>query len=442
MRDADHNQPPQNLVAEQSVLGCMLLDNRCVDAVRTVLNKSGQFYGSAHQTISEAIFAVIESGKAADILTVAEELDRRQQLAEIGGAQYLMELLESTPHAAHHQHYAEIVRDRWLDRGVIGIGTDLIREQHDGSKERSAIIADAEQRLHSLMESGVVAGPRAISDVVLDWVTERASGRVSQQYIPTGYLRWDQLTGGVPAGRVTTLAARTSHGKTSLLQGVGLRMAEVGVPVAIFSYEMSASELMGRFVSVLSRLPLEIVQRLQLTGADAHAVTVAADRLAALPLLIDDSAPDEASLYAALRVAVRRRGIRVAIIDYMQLIEPTDRRVPREQQVANLSRSLCKLAMTTGLTIITAAQLNREVEKREGKRPRLSDLRESGAIENDSAMVALLSRPNKDADGIDTFDSFGEVQIAKNRGGRTGAFNLTWWPSSAEFRDDEGMEFP
>ncbi|HUQ72644.1 MAG TPA: DnaB-like helicase C-terminal domain-containing protein, partial [Planctomycetaceae bacterium] len=427
MREDTPYLPPQNLVAEQSVLASMMLAVEAILAVAAIL-KPRQFYASAHQLICDVIFALNDAGEPADAVTVAEELSRRQQLAEIGGGQYLAEVLEAVPHAGNAVHYAEIVRQCWRERSLIVAFTDGIRDVRDRSKEWIAITADAEHQLHALMESEVAAGPTPIRDVLVEAMAGMAAGRGTQTTIPTRFARLDQLSGGIPSGRVTVVAGRTSHGKTALVCSIVTRLVNAGVPTMLVSYEQPKLELAARFISIVSRVPLTVIQRGQFSGSDAHAVHEACEHLGTLPLLVDDSCPDEATLSATIRLQVRRSGIQVIVVDYLQLVEARDRKAPREQQVAGVSRALNKLALQTGAAVVLLSQLNRGVEAREIKRPRLSDLRESGAIEQDANQVWLMHRPHKDSDKADEIDDHAVIEIAKNRNGPCGSFHLQWNP--------------
>ncbi|MBI1347222.1 AAA family ATPase [bacterium] len=427
--------PPQNLVAEQSVLGSLFLRNSAVDEVASILSAS-DFYSDKNQRIYSAFIGMWESGqRGIDAVTIAEQLNRLGQLDEIGGVPYLMEINEAVPNAGSAKYYANIVRNKARQRAAINVLTDslesLYSPQPDDEIDRT--LAKVETGLHRVIESAQRNEPQPTSVLAVDLLAQMTTDRSSQRFIKTGYAGIDQTTGGIGPGKVVVLAARTSHGKTAFVCSLALRLARAGNPCLIASYEQNWDEILYRLIAIESRVQLKSVEVGGTAPDERYAIAEGCNAVGLMPLFIDDSQPDELALVTMLRLAARKHGIKVAVIDYLQLVEPRDRRVIREQQVTGVSRSLKKIALEAGICVLVLSQLNRGVEHRDDKRPRLADLRESGAIEQDADQVWLLHRPSKDVPG--EYDDHGELIIAKNRSGPCGLVKLKWNAHLTEFTE-------
>lgn len=435
--DVSDKLPPQNLQAEQSVIGSVLLHNDAIDEIADFLHPT-HFYNEAHQVIFAAILKLHESGRRSDIITVGEELERLKQLEFIGGPRYLLEILETVPHAAHVKYYAEIVRDKYIQRSLTNVCTEVLRECYHGTTETSEVLTLAERGIFQILEQQEVGAKLALEDILVDAmarITDRERNEGSISGLSTGFTDLDKQTNGFQPSELVILAARPSMGKTAFVCNIAEYVAGAGeTGVLIFSLEQSKLELAERFLCIRSRLDGHKLRKGRLEDFERHNLLVAAQELGSLQLFIDDFPGRTVGQISAIcRRLKRRNNIGLVIIDYLQLIEPEDKRASREQQIAQTTRRLKGIAKENGLPLIALSQLNRGVELREDKRPRLADLRESGAIEQDADIVMFLHRP----DAYDKEDRPGlaEVIVAKHRSGPTGIVNLEWRRESMRFED-------
>lgn len=421
--------PPQNLDAERGVLGSVLLLNEAIDEVGEVL-KAEHFYSDSHQKIYSAIRDLYENNvKGIDGVTLANELVRRGELEEIGGAAYLGEILDAVPHAAHVRYYSDIVREKYLQRSLIYACTEILSDSYDLSTDIEDLLQSAERKVFGIVEQQVGAGNIAIGDILMDAfdrIEERLSNEGEVSGVTTGFADLDGQTTGFQPTELIILAARPSMGKTAFVCNVAeaiARQSEKGV--LLFSLEQSNLELAERFLCITSRVNGHDLRAGNLTAEQRDQLMIGSDELSRLPLFIDDKPGRTMAQIAALSRRLHRKSpLGIIIIDYLQLVEPDDKGTPREQQIASISRRLKFLAKELRVPVIALSQLNRGVELREDKRPRLADLRESGAIEQDADMVMFLHRP----DAYDPEDRPGEAEIivAKHRSGPTGMVRLTW----------------
>jgi replicative DNA helicase len=442
MADDRLRLPPQNLDAERGVLGSILLMNEAIDEVGESL-KAEHFYSDAHQKIYAAIQQLYEKGvRGIDAITLAEELVRRSQFEDVGGAGYLAQILEAVPHAAHVRYYATIVREKWMQRTLIYACTEILSESYDASDDVEGLLQSAERRIFSILESQGDTGSFAISDILLEAfarIEERQHTAGDVTGITSGFTDLDHQTTGFQPTELIILAARPSMGKTALVCNIAEAVARKSAKsVLLFSLEQSNLELAERFLSITARIDGHALRSGTLSDAQHDAMVRASDDLSRLPLFIDDKPGRTMTQVAAIARRLHRKSpIGVIIIDYLQLIEPDDKGSPREQQIAQISRRLKFLAKELKVPVIALAQLNRGVELREDKRPRLADLRESGAIEQDADMVMFLHRP----DAYDPEDRPGEAEIivAKHRSGPTGLVRLTWRKEFMRFENYSPM---
>lgn len=421
--------PPQNLDAERGVLGSVLLLNEAIDEVGETLRPE-HFYSDAHQKIYAAIQRLYEEGvRGIDAITLAEELIRRNDFEAAGGADYLREILESVPHAAHVRYYAGIVREKWMLRTLIYSCTEILSESYGTTENVDELLQSAERRIFGIMEQLENTGNIAIGDILIE-AFNRIDERMMQvgdvTGITTGFADLDRQTTGLQATELIILAARPSMGKTALVCNIAdavARRSKKGV--LLFSLEQSSLELAERFLAISAKINGHDLRSGNLSDSQRDLLYQASDELSRLPLFIDDKPGRTMTQIAAIaRRQHRKSPLGVIMIDYLQLIEPDEKNVPREQQIAQISRRLKFLAKELRVPVIALAQLNRGVELREDKRPRLADLRESGSIEQDADMVMFLHRP----DAYDPEDRPGEAEIivAKHRSGPTGIVRLTW----------------
>jgi replicative DNA helicase len=417
--------PPQNLEAELSVIGCALLDCRLLDQLGPEL-RAEDFYREPHQILWREMLSLREGGKPVDYLILQEHLDRRGLLARVGGADFVVETTAIPPSVANGAHYGGIVIELAKVRRLIealGLGLETC---YSGRFDRPAdeLIADVEGKILGATRSGGVASVHEASKVVDDALAVigvRETGHVSG--LSTGLLEIDELLGGLGAGQLFILAARPGFGKTSLAIQIATHAAlDVGKSVLFVSLEMSGQELGERILTVRARIPGTSIRNGRgLSDGDWSEMGLVRHELDSSRLAIDDAAKRSVSEIGS--IARQRRslhGLDLIVIDYLQLLSPAaTRNSNRQEQVAQISRELKVLAKDCRVPVLALSQLSREVEKRDDQRPRLSDLRESGAIEQDADVVLFLHHDKK---GIEP----SELIVAKNRSGPTGFARLNY----------------
>lgn len=421
--------PPQNLDAERGVLGSILLLNEAIDEIGESL-RADHFYHDAHHKLYAAIHDLYENNiRGIDPVTLAEELERRGELEEIGGAAYIIQILESVPHAAHVRYYAGIVREKWMQRTLITACTDILSDCYEPQGSVDDLLQTAERRVFSIVEQQEDTANVAIGDILMeafDRIDERMSKDGAVAGITTGFSDLDMQTTGLQPTELIILAARPSMGKTAFVCNIAEAVARIAQKgVMLFSLEQSNLELAERFLCITAKVNGHDLRTGNLSDEQRDQLAAASDELHNLPLFIDDKPARTMSQIAAIsRRQHRKSPLGVIIIDYLQLVEPEEKHIPREQQIASISRRLKFLAKELRVPVIALSQLNRGVELREDKRPRLADLRESGSIEQDADKVMFLHRP----DAYDPNDRPGEAEvvIAKHRSGPTGIVKLTW----------------
>ncbi len=436
--------PPQDLEAEQSVLGSILATNNVIDDVLQHIQHD-HFYSDAHQRMFRAIHEMYESGtRGIDAITLAHELEKRGELETIGGPSYILRVMEAVPHAGHAEYYAKIVRDKSLQRKLITACTDSLREAYHGTKDAEEMVAEAEQKIYQIAEEQSAVERMGIGDILtetFDRIFQRMDQEGSISGIPTGFHGLDDVTSGFQRSELLILAARPSMGKTALVCNLGLSVAKAGHGVLLFSLEQSRLELAERLLSIHAKVDGHKLRQGELDEIEQHSLMEAAHEMREFNLHIDDVAGRTMSQIAAIsRRLKRRHGLGLIVIDYLQLIEPEDKYVPREQQISSITRRLKFLAKDLDVPVIALAQLNRSLEQREDKRPRLADLRESGAIEQDADIVMFLHRP----EAYDPEDRPGEADliVAKNRHGPIGNVGLVWMKQMMRFADKAPVDVP
>ena len=437
--------PPQDLDAERGVLGSILIFNDVIDDVADVITAT-HFYLDAHQLIYKAIFRLHENGiRGIDAVTVSNELEKKGELESIGGDAYLALILQSVPHAAHAKYYASIVRDKYIQRSLIYACTEILRDAYEDAKETEDILRDAEHSIFQILEQQETTDKIELREILMktfDRINERLEHEGQISGIPTGFTDLDAKINGLHPTELIILAARPAMGKTAFVINIAEGVARLSNRgVLIFSLEQSKLELAERLLCIQGRLDGHKLRKGEMDDEERERLIQASNDLSELPIFIDDfPGRTMAQIGAIARRLKRRSNLGVVIIDYLQLIEPEDKRAPREQQIAQIARRLKFLAKEMEVPVIALSQLNRGVELREDKRPRLADLRESGAIEQDADMVMFLHRP----DAYDPEDQPGlaEIVIAKHRSGPTGIVNLTWKRESMRFVDFSSLAEP
>jgi replicative DNA helicase len=430
--------PPQNIEAEEGVLGSILLDNEVLHDVVSFLSAQ-DFYRSSHQLIYSAIRDLYEQAKAVDAITLPDELVRRDQFNAVGGDEAIAKIIGSVPHAANAVHYAHIVRQKSIARMLIDSANQILRDCYSNNFTAEQLLETAERQVYDIAEDRMKGDTKEIKEIIAE-AMERISVRAEEKHavtgISTGYYELDDMIGGFQPQQLIVLAARPSMGKTALALNICDHVAVVDKKSVLFvSLEMGRLELVERLLCARSRVDGHKLRTgREFDSSDMKLLGNAYNELRSAPMFIDDS-PSRTMLQItanARRVSLRH-GLGLIMIDYIQLVESDESNDSRQEQIAKISRRLKTLARELKVPVIALSQLNRAVENRESKKPRLADLRESGAIEQDADLVLLLHRPEyydpNDQPGIAVVD------VAKNRNGRTGETRLTFLNKLTKFEN-------
>jgi replicative DNA helicase len=439
--------PPHSIEAEQGVLGCVLLSpNDCMgECIEKLRPGHLVFYDLRHQTLFQTLTEMFDQKEPIDLITLQQRLKNRQQIEGVGGLAYLSALPDAVPSAANLQYYLDIILEKYLLRKMVQTCTDVVGRVFDYEGEVDALLDEVERDILRISEARVVGASLTIKELVNHAITKIEQYHQNQGLLTglsTGFVDFDKMTTGLHEGEMIVVAARPSMGKTSLAMNIAEHVAlEVKVPVGVFSLEMTAEQLVLRMLCSRSRVNLRNVRDGFLAERDFPKLTGAAGKLAAAPLFVDDSsALSILQLRAKARRLWQQYGIKLFVVDYLQLLHSNSRRAEnRQQEIAEISGGLKALAKELKVPVLVLSQLNRELEKRgPGERPRLSDLRESGAIEQDADLVGLLYRETKNKDGDEEADAEQDaiavkLFIAKQRNGPTGDVDLTFLKSYTRF---------
>ncbi len=426
--------PPHSIEAERSVLGAILLKSEAIYQVIEVGLEARDFYHSAHQKIFEVLLALSQRGEPVDHLTVTNALKDRQWFDAVGGSSALFALLEETFAVSNVGHYAQIIRTKAQLRRMIDTCSDIVEESFGPVEDVEAFMDDAERRVFAVSDTRSNKTFSSMSELLMGAMTriEELSQRKQEVTgVSTGFRDFDRLTTGLHPGQIVVLAARPGMGKTSwflsALQHAAVRDGKV---VALFSLEMSKEELCFKLISGLARINARNLKQGRLLDRDWQRLGQAADELSKCRIKIDDSGSLTVMDVRARcrRLLAMEKKLDLIVIDYLQLMKgskSSSKETNREQEISGISRGLKELAKELGVPIIVLSQLNRGVENRQDKRPMLSDLRESGAIEQDADMVVFIHREdyyNKETEQ----KGIAEIIIAKNRAGETETVRLGW----------------
>ena len=434
---------PHDAVAEQSLIGALLWNaDRFYDVAEIV--EAPAFYVQRYRHIFEAMTAVVSRGEAIDSVTVGTQLANEHRLDSIGGRDSLTELVEQSPSTAYLDSYARIIQDQYTRRRVQMAGTAIAELSTDGEKDVGQVIDESEKELFTITQHHANSRYKNISETIPDLVQEivtvsEKKGR--HRGIPSGYDKLDDALSGFHQSDLVILAARPSVGKTSLALDIARRSAKKhGTKVGVFSLEMSASQLIERLLSVESQLDAWRMRTGRMKGDDLGVLNTAADRLRSLPIYIDDRpGMSTINIRSTARKMKREHDINLLIVDYLQLVTPHETRNSDSmvQHVTEVSRSLKQIARELSIPVLALSQLSRDVEKRDGK-PRLSDLRDSGSIEQDADVVMFLHR-NKDQmyEGDEDAPIPTDLMIEKHRNGPTGRVSLQFNKKHATFLEPE-----
>jgi len=417
--------PPQDLHAERAILGAILIDNASLGDVLLIV-RDEDFYRSGHQVIFEVISDLFDRGEAIDVVILKDELNRRSKLEKAGGEEYLHDLADAVPTAANAEHYAKIVSDLALRRAVIRENTQAIRAAYEGEMNGRELLDYSESLLFKLDRTAESGDSAHIGEIIPPLFKQIESGEGALKGIRTHFHELDDLTGGLHGSQLIIIAGRPSMGKTTFALNLAEQVGVVEkVPVVVFSLEMPKHQLAINMLCSNARVNSHSLRRAQVQPEEWPKLVAAAGRLSEAPIFIDDTpALSVLGLRAKVRRLKARHDIGLVIIDYLQLMEST-KAENRQQEISTISRSLKGLARELEIPVIAISQLNRSVDSREDRRPRMSDLRESGAIEQDADLILFLYRdeyydPREDNQGI------AEAIIRKQRNGPTGTVKLTF----------------
>ena len=440
-----HRPPPHSVEAEQGVLGSMLISPR--DAIAEVVEKitADYFYVPAHQTIFNALVDLWNVGQGIDLITFTQVLRDRNLLESVGGAAAVTNLFTFVPTAANVGYYIEIVRDKYILRSIIAAGTESVRRAYEEQDEVGNLLDEVEQRIFAVGEDRFKGQMLSMKDQVMEAIEsieklyERKGGITG---VSTGFIEFDRMTSGMHPSEMIVIAARPSMGKTALAMNIAEHVAiNEKLPVGVFSLEMSSQQLVQRLLCSRARVNLQKVRDGFLGERDFPSLTAAASKLAEAKIFIDDTASlSILELRAKARRLKAQQDVQLIIIDYLQLLRSTSRRAQdnRQLEISEISAGLKGLAKELKIPVIVVAQLNRQPEQRSGGKPRLSDLRESGSIEQDADLVGLLVRPEmyeEDEEARQEKSGEAELIIAKQRNGPVGEIPLTFLKEFTRFED-------
>ena len=441
MRDEHGGRPLSSPEAEQSVIGALLLNNQTLDLIDDVL-VDRDFAIHAHRLTIRAIQRLIRSGRPADVMTVAAELETDGDLDAVGGLSYLGEILMAVPTSANIAHYAATVRDKSLLRQAIAAAQTVVEGAVNPTGLSGTDVVDrAQAAFGAIGEQASDENSHEIKDLLFESVQDMEAAQLrggALAGVSTGLVDLDARTGGLQDGDLVIIAGRPSMGKTSLAMGVAIHAAtNLGEPVAVFSLEMSAKQLTTRAIANVARVEFNRLRDGKLEEGDWERVMTATGRLGEAPLFIDDSAGlTVEKIRARSRRIKKKHGLGLIVIDYLQLMSSSTAGENRQAEVSEISRGLKSLARELHVPCVTLAQLNRKCEERGDKRPLMSDLRDSGAIEQDADLILFVYRD--EIYNPQTMDKgMAEIIIGKQRNGEVGSVNATFLGQFNRFENTE-----
>ncbi len=449
-----HKVPPQNIEAEQAVLGGILLENDSINRVLEVLAYDGtDFYREAHRRLFRAMVSLFDKNSPIDVVTITDMLKTDDALESVGGLSYIGALLESTPTAANINYYARIVKEKSILRRLISASTEIIGRCYEGGESIEEFLDDAERLIFQVAQAKEKKSLYPMKEIIKDAFQAIEKLYEKKEHITgvsTGFKDLDNLTSGLQRSDLVIIAGRPSMGKTAFCLNIAQHVAcETVKPVAIFSLEMSKEQLVQRFLSSKAKVELHRLRSGFLREEDWGKLTSAIGTLYEAPIYIDDTA---AMTALEMRAKARRwkadLNLELVIIDYLQLMRGRGRSDNREQEIAEISRSLKAMAKELDIPVIALSQLSRRAEQREGSKPQLSDLRESGAIEQDADIVMFVYRRGQ-YDPCDCPKDLctcgrrreAEIRVAKQRNGPTDDIKLTFLNEYTTFVDQTHVEY-
>ncbi|MFF2796681.1 replicative DNA helicase [Lysinibacillus xylanilyticus] len=438
--------PPHNREAEQSVIGAIFLDPQSLITASEIL-LADDFYHNAHKQIFETMLRLSDQGKAIDVVTVTEELSAKKEIEDVGGLSYLLELANAVPTAANVAHYAKIVEEKALLRRLIRVATKIVEDGYTREDEVEALLGEAEKKMMEVANRKNAGDFKHVKDVLVetfDNIEQLQSQKGDVTGIPTGFRDLDNITAGFQRNDLIIVAARPSVGKTAFALNVAQSVAvQARENVAIFSLEMGAEQLVMRMLCAEGNIDAQVLRTGALTTEDWGKLTMAMGSLSNSGIFIDDTPGVRINeIRAKCRRLAQENGLGMILIDYLQLIQGSGKPGEnRQQEVSEISRSLKGLARELKVPVIALSQLSRGVEQRQDKRPMMSDLRESGSIEQDADIVAFLYRDDyydKESESKNMI----EIIIAKQRNGPTGTVTLAFKKEFNKFINVDWSQMP
>ncbi len=435
-------RPPCNLDAEKGVLGSILLLPEVCDDVALIL-RAQDFHDEANQRLFAHMVASNDAGRPVDVTLLAEKLRAANEFELVGGAAYLAELSRSVPHAANAVYYAEIVRDKATYRSLIHASTDILKDAYDDSADAREMLSRAVQKIFAILGAYGTGWTQSVSDI-LHAAMERIDARMKNQHmtggIETGFTDFDNLTGGLHNSELIILAARPSMGKTALAMNIAEFVSmDLNLPTLFVSLEMSSLELADRLLCSRAKVNSHRLRNGTISNDDRRKLVEKAGEISQSPLFVDDSpSRTMTEIAATARRLKRKKGLALLVIDYLQLIEPDNSRDQRQEQVARIARRLKGLARELEIPVLCLAQLNRQAEAAKENRPRLSHLRESGAIEQDADLVMFVHRDEyyeTTKEGKEQSAGQSDIVVAKQRNGPIGDIKLLWRSEYTRFEN-------
>ena len=436
-------KPPQVPEIEASILGAMMLEKEAVAKAIGMLHPES-FYLPAHQKIYSAMITLFEKDEPIDTVTLYSELKQRKELEEVGGAVYLSKLSQNIPSAANIEYHAKIVLEKEILRKLITTSHAIAKTAYEDSEDAFDILDDAERKIFAITENQLIksyVGMDVALREAMEYIETIHSADGNKFAVKTGFFELDDLLGGLQNSDLIILAARPSIGKTALALSIARNVAvEQKKATGIFTLEMSTTQLMVRLICAEAKINAHLVRTGKLPTTEGPKISKAVTKLLDTKIFIDDS-PTQTVL--EIRAKARRlkaeKDVSLIIIDYLQLMEGKEKSESREREISHISRSLKGLAKELNIPVLALAQLNRQIESRTEKRPQLSDLRESGAIEQDADVVMFINRPEMygkkvDEDGS-SLEGLAEVIIGKQRHGPTGMVKLAFIKENARFEN-------
>ncbi len=435
-------QLPHHLEAELGVLGSILLKPDVCDDIASMLRRE-DFYDEAHQLLFAHMQDMHTSGKRIDITLLVNHLKKSGVFDQLGGAAFLARVSQAVPNAAHAKYYANIVREKAIYRSVIEASTQILEKGYEENQEAKEFLNFAEQQMFSVMNNRAVSNVATINDVLIhamERIDQRLRGTLSSDAVETGFADLDTLMGGLHNSELIILAARPSMGKTAFAMNIAENVAlNQAVPTLFVSLEMSSLELADRLLCSVGRINGHRLRNGTLPQEERRRLVAIAGKLSQAKLYVDDSPSRTVTEIAAAARRIKRREGRIGliVIDYLQLIEPDNANDPRQEQVAKIARRLKGLARELEAPVLCLAQVNRQAEDAREHRPRLSHLRESGAIEQDADVVMFVHREEyyRRGDERDQFAGQAEIIVSKQRNGPIGDIELVWRKDYTRFED-------